>query len=424
MRKRLGTLVLLVLCMGIFVQMSALAEEVVTVEGNFAEKLAYLHGPDQWQNLLTGDLGMAYLYGEQVRFYLNPTFSYNAVFGEKGVLTLQLREGYMDLYLKDLDLRVGRQLVSWGSGYKLNPTDSVNPMDLTAADPTAADLGVGALKGEYYLGSDLTVSGVIVGEFVPAKLPESMRNLPAQVIRENLSQQLLMHVQNPAMVEMMMNNLRFETVKPEITGPADLEYACRVTKRDLYGYDVSLSFFHGYEDYPSLRSDMGAVVQALIAGQEATVEFSYRKNSSFGLDLIGEVQGVGIWSEAAFSVNEAKQQRIEAVVGADYTFGNNLYAVCQWYHRNPLNTSEEEMQNYLLVHAQMPVRQIHQLSTTLMYDVGEQAIMLNPEMKVSLYDNLDLKVGTVWINGLTTPSESLLQNFGSSQTYIGLGYGF
>lgn len=424
MRNIVGVLLLLILCLGLPVSAAELDEDIVTLEGNVEEKIAYLHTAGQWQNLLTVDLGMEYLYGEQVRFYLHPALSYKTIFGEEGMLALQLREGYVDLYLDDLDLRVGRQLVNWGSGYKLNPTDRVNPMDLTAADPTAADQGVAALKGEYYLGQDVTVSGVVVGEFVPAKLPEEMQILPAKAIQENLYQQLLVYVQDPTVVGMLMNNLTFRTTKPEIKGLADLEYAVKATKRDFFGYDLSFSFFHGYEDYPSLHSNMPEVVQTLMAGQPATVEFTYQRMNSLGLDLIGEVRGVGVWSETSFSINEAKQQRLETVLGADYTFKNSLYAVCQWYHRNPLNIKEEKQQNYLLVHAQMPIRQIHQVSTTLMYDLGEQAVMLNPEVKMSLYDNLAFKVGTAFVNGLTDNSQSILNNFGSSQTYVGISYGF
>ena len=41
---------------------------------------------------------------------------------------LELDEAYADIYLNLFDLRIGRQLVSWGTAYGLNPTSYVNPL--------------------------------------------------------------------------------------------------------------------------------------------------------------------------------------------------------------------------------------------------------------------------------------------------------
>jgi hypothetical protein len=46
---------------------------------------------------------------------------------------LDLREAYVDFYsfLSDnLDIRIGRQRIAWGTGDKFNPTDNLNPYDL------------------------------------------------------------------------------------------------------------------------------------------------------------------------------------------------------------------------------------------------------------------------------------------------------
>src|SRR5690625_3016950 len=41
--------------------------------------------------------------------------------------TMDLDEAYVDVYLHDADLRLGRQIVSWGTADGLNPTNVINP---------------------------------------------------------------------------------------------------------------------------------------------------------------------------------------------------------------------------------------------------------------------------------------------------------
>jgi len=47
---------------------------------------------------------------------------------------VKLDEAYADIYLKNTDLRVGRQVVSWGTADGINPTNYINPRELSLTD--------------------------------------------------------------------------------------------------------------------------------------------------------------------------------------------------------------------------------------------------------------------------------------------------
>jgi hypothetical protein len=64
-------------------------------------------------------------------------------------LNLDLREAYVDLYgflFDNLDLRIGRQRIAWGTADKLNPTDNLNPDDLEDIWDFGRHLGSDGLK--------------------------------------------------------------------------------------------------------------------------------------------------------------------------------------------------------------------------------------------------------------------------------------
>lgn len=42
----------------------------------------------------------------------------------------KLNEAYVNYYGDKFDLRGGLQVISWGTAYKINPTDVINPFDL------------------------------------------------------------------------------------------------------------------------------------------------------------------------------------------------------------------------------------------------------------------------------------------------------
>ena len=56
-----------------------------------------------------------------------------------------LREAYVDLHAGAADLRIGKQIISWGRADEINPTDKLTPRDYTLLTPDGADQRRGLL---------------------------------------------------------------------------------------------------------------------------------------------------------------------------------------------------------------------------------------------------------------------------------------
>ena len=78
-----------------------------------------------------------------------------------------LREAYVDLYeflSPNLDVRIGRQRITWGTGDKINPTDNLNPDDLEDIWDFGRHIPTTSMLATYYL-NEITVYGVFIPSF-------------------------------------------------------------------------------------------------------------------------------------------------------------------------------------------------------------------------------------------------------------------
>ena len=85
----------------------------------------------------------------------------------------RMLEGYTNFYFGNVDLRVGKQIITWGRADALNPTDVLTPKDFTllsARDEEERRIGTAALKANYYRG-DYTLSLIWLPIFNPSTIP-------------------------------------------------------------------------------------------------------------------------------------------------------------------------------------------------------------------------------------------------------------
>lgn len=229
-----------------------------------------------------------------------------------------LDEAYVDVYLPSVDLRLGRQVVAWGTADGFNPTDVVNPRRASLdslLDREMRRLPVPAVRAAVFGWPNLALTAVGVVDFVPAPLPEDairarvVQALPSGV---TLADQWL-SVQEP---------------------PAGSRYELAVrAETSLRGYDLYLSYFHGMEDWPALWLELTGPAIVRVSGL-------YRRQQHYGLAVAGTLAGATVWAEAAYAVPEVvppldggpavqplsdNQPYWQGVAGADYTWGGDLY---------------------------------------------------------------------------------------------------
>ncbi|MBL7075323.1 hypothetical protein ISS37_08825 [candidate division KSB1 bacterium] len=269
--------------------------------------------------------------------------------------SLELREAYLDLYgflTDDLDVRIGRQRIAWGTADKLNPTDNLNPDDLEDIFDFGAKLGVNALKATYYLGG-LTLTGVYIPIFTPATLPPPdwasalapPTELPQGMILGKVTDTIALPEDKP--VKSSMVGLKLET--------------------SLFNYDFSLSYFNGRDDLPLATAITINPVDTLGTVDVAT-ELCYPSMKVIGLDMAGAVGKIGVWAEGALFIPEevelattiptplgmATQKSIalddepylKFVMGGDYTFKNGFYINAQYLHGFIHERGKDQLEDY------------------------------------------------------------------------------
>ena len=198
-------------------------------------------------------------------------YLYESIFSED----ILLHKAYLKASLSSIDLYLGRQQMPLGTGYAWNPTDIFNLKDTT--DPTSELPGHDAIRIDYMI-SDRSNLYVFY-------LPD-----------ENADE--------------------FDTFKPE-AGNEESAIVVRY-KRGIGHFDTSLIF---------MRRDR-------LLTDYVSFETIAQKRSVYGFDLAGELFSLGVWAEYAYhALNNAKDFD-DFVLGADYTFLNELYVLGEYYRNN------------------------------------------------------------------------------------------
>jgi hypothetical protein len=102
---------------------------------------------------------------------VNPTMKHSA----DNSLNVDMRQAYLDIYLPNIDFRVGLQQITWGKADGVFITDVVSPKNLQEfllPDFNEIRMGITAIRGEYFLGNS-SIELIWVPLFSPNTLPET-----------------------------------------------------------------------------------------------------------------------------------------------------------------------------------------------------------------------------------------------------------
>lgn len=331
---------------------------------------------------------------------------------------LDLREGYLDLYqflFDSLDVRIGKQIIAWGTADKLNPTSNVCPDDLEDTFDFGEKLGANMLNATYYWG-DVAFTGIFVPVFTPATLPTG-----------DFASAFASSMTPPE--GMVFRNISQHTITPERTLSESSQYALKISTM-LFGYDVSLSYFYGRDDLP-----LGDKVTMTPVDEQGTVDLEtdliYPKMQVIGADFAGAISSVGIWGECALflpdkvemttflntpdglqpqgnSVVLDDEPYFKYVVGMDYTFENGWYVNAQFLHGFFHERGKDELNDYIasrlekkLLNDELKIVPFGvAIAITDWDDIGNNyAFVGNPEVTYYPMDNVELILGAFIIEG-------------------------
>lgn len=330
-------------------------ENNVKFSGNFLTDQRFLlqdEGLWAWnENRL--DLKLEAKFGSKSKFYTDvwfrniglPNIASASELYNKDIVdpyNIYIREAYVEFYgllSKNLDVKIGKQRIAWGTADKLNPTDNLNPYDLEDVMDFGRHNGSIGINLNYYFSSDFSLQAVYLPFFKPATTPIGVfavaftptMELPPPSYLVSMSDSLVMPV--------------FGLTQSATTGAR--------FKAFLGGFDFSLSYVYGFDGLVTPIHNSITPVN-LEGGVDVHTTTGFYRQSIFGADFAGSIGSVGVWGEAAGFLPDSpvimtndiagqplpdqdslivdKELYVKFVVGMDYTFGDGSYVNFQYLH--------------------------------------------------------------------------------------------
>jgi len=237
---------------------------------------------------------------------------------------LNFTEAFLDIYFDDFDLRLGKQIITWGKADAANPTNNLTPTDYSNL---LDDENIGAVAVNFnYYWNDWNLQLVGVPGFTPTRLPPGDTRFALvprhgiTVIEEPLLPfPLLVPVEDPRLPSNTVDNVQFG---------ARLQTTYR-------GWDFSVSYYDGINDIPSPTQRL---VQTPLPVEipEAIVPV-YNRMRVIGGDFATTFDQWGFHGEAAQLVfdGDREDSRFQYVIGFDYTksdiiFDHDLFVIMEY----------------------------------------------------------------------------------------------
>jgi len=300
LRKRLVGSVLLPALMALLLPVGAFAQNIEW--GGYVKFFAHpnLNSPYPFDRLGSRiQLMVNNSFSDKAAFYAALDFNYEETGREPGdvrSMSIYPVEAYIDLFFSKVDVRVGKQFIFWGKTDWINPTDNINPWDYKNISAEVEDyrIPLTALKADVYLGP-FDLQAVVVPRFTPHLLsmetPDMMGIFPVREL-------------NPLLPE---NKL------------ANAEFGFRL-QSSLFNTDYSLSYYNGYDKFPTLRMSFNP------PGGEFLAQTEYNPYQVFGADFVKTFNKFALKGEGAYFLTDdrngrdvfVKNPHLKYVVGADY----------------------------------------------------------------------------------------------------------
>jgi hypothetical protein len=210
---------------------------------------------------------------------------------------LEANAAYIDVYklVPHLDLRIGRQVVVWGTADKFNPTNNVNTLDLSDPLLFGKALANNMIRVDWNPIGDVVMTAVWVPIFRPAQLPRTAPLAVTQVYRPAPVQETSIRNQLANLaVALPPNTINVATLLPD-DSIQNSQAAFRVAGR-LGGVDLSASYYHGRWGIPTPAWASNA------DNKTVNVDVMWPRMDVVGADMAGSIQklgGLGYWVEGA-----------------------------------------------------------------------------------------------------------------------------
>jgi hypothetical protein len=380
-----------------------------------------------------------------------------------------LDEAYINisgLVLKNLDVKLGKQRIQWGTGDQFNPTDNLNPDDLWDPLLFGKKIPTAALQLNYYLGP-VTITGVLLPLFTPALLPKADIQEIGNLQFRSMSGGIVIDTGDPALdglIDQLMDtllpsmeigSLHVVSRLPDKSAQ-NISAAVKVAAK-VKGVDLSASYAYVFDDFGVPRQvDMQILLERLNAVNVTTV-LEYPRQHVFGFDFTTAIPGldVGVWGEFAYFISEPfptdyyisvgtdrypwlsniiaqtpltgqgfriatehplEKDFIKATAGCDYTFPGSYYVNFQYVRGLPNGNTSTSIHDFVWGGLDKPFyHDVFKARFFFGYDFNDGSAVAYPSLYWWPMDALELHVGTFFVFG---PLDTQLGAFGDSFVFL------
>ncbi len=360
---------------------------------------------------------------------------------------IDLYEGYADLTFSRFDLRLGKQIVSWGRTDIISPVNNLNPRDMRGFfNPEIEDLRLPLLMGrlDYYIG-DFTVEVIYIPFFEPSPFHlyghdyAALKQIELIPPPTGLLETLVDH-------DIFPDIWSLSDLTPELW--SRLEPALLATKwpRDNFaegseagirltwsgqGLDLAASYLFTRSDLPTVTLDPGLidfftdgtltlaeyleVVEKINRGS-SIYRSRYERIHIIGADLAASVGPVILNAEAAchlkrtYYQSEADKVRSPTffyTLSLDYLWRGRYFLVGQFFHSIVLESVDRPLLFYDRHTTGLAAAfRASFLDEALRYEIvaicllNRGDLILSPRVSYKVTDHLSISAGLNWFEGM------------------------
>ncbi|MFV0345924.1 MAG: DUF1302 family protein [Bacteroidales bacterium] len=302
-------------------------------------------------------------------------------------------ELYMDLFFKKWDLRVGKQIISWGKADGFNPMNTLSPTDYSdVLDTEDEDIGIFALNGKFYLGSmelQLVYSTLFTSSL-----------LPSGTSRWQVGTESTVNIQGSN-----YNTIYNINVSKPVDKLSSSQFAIKLSQQ-FNNLDFSLAYFNGYNHIPQLIQSVGTIDNTANTA-EINIEQKYYRHQVISGDFSLALGKYIFKGEGSLFIPQdipVDDQYFQYVVGLDRTFSNviadnNLFVIIQWMHEitnNGISYAGRDFnhlfQKNIMCRLEMDLSSSTTLSLQGMYAIEYEDYYIRPELTYNISDGLNLSL--------------------------------
>jgi len=240
-----------------------------------------------------------------------------------------LREAYINLFVGQMDVRLGHQVIIWGRADGVNPTNNLTPMDMSLLSPMEDDMRLANLALRVHLNFDpLPLRWEVV--WVPFYRPNQLPNF-----------------QLPSGVEVIPGMPVSVTLGDPDYPDFDITNGTLATRIHLLlsAVEASISYLVGTSIMPGIMLREASLSGS---GATATMALTTFRHQVVGADFATALLGFGVRGEVAYKVPfgletyaHAPHPEVAYVLGLDREFLGQLQIIVQYSGKAVLRWDDE-----------------------------------------------------------------------------------